>query len=112
LEDISTQIESQEDKNYKLKTLMSNYDVPTVEVYIELKLSLARLERREEMLVRKKRLEILKNTKDCFGVDKIKRPQSKLARRLQKSNTLPGRLYHGPTFNIVYNPGTNNKDNC
>ena len=38
---------------------MKNYDVPTVDVYIELKLSLDRIEKREDQLLRKQNLEEL-----------------------------------------------------
>ena len=39
---------------------MNEYDVPKVDVYIELKLSLSRLEKREEIMLRQKGIDILK----------------------------------------------------
>ena len=39
---------------------MNEYDVPKVDVYIELKLSLFRLEKREEIMLRQKSIDTLK----------------------------------------------------
>ena len=95
----------QTDKNERLQTLMYEYDVPSLDVYIELKLSLARLEKREEVMIRQKNLEDLKkHTKKAIARKEIKeaRPSSKLSRRPTKCTTIPGKVFHGKTFNIVY----------
>ena len=87
--------------------MMKHYDVPTVDVYIELKLSLDRIERREDQLLRKQPLESLisRNAKSTRAKSaKEKRPSSKLTRRPTEHLTIPGKLFHGKTFNIVYNP--------
>ncbi len=105
LEEISKQIDLQKEKNEKQKSLIHQYDVPTVDVYIELKLSLERLEKREEGLLRKKRLEKLAIA-NIKAKNRVKETQSKLPKRKAiagANSSLPGRLFQGPTFNIVYN---------
>ena len=94
-------------KNEKLQQMMKNYDVPTVDVYIELKLSLDRIEKREDQLLRKQNLEELaaKNEKARKAkMKKVTRPPSKLTRKPTEFTTIPGKIFHGKTFNIVYNP--------
>ena len=87
--------------------MMKEYEVPTVDVYIELKLSLERIERREDQMLRKQTIEQLKKKNDKIQKNrerKLRRPPSKLSRRPTKNLTIPGRLFHGKTFNIVYKP--------
>ena len=86
---------------------MKNFDVPNVDVYIELKLSLTRIEKREDQMRRKQYLNNLASkNKRAKKVKELKsiRPSSRLTRRPTKFTSLPGRLFHGKTFNIVYNP--------
>ena len=105
LEELCVKIFKQTDKNDKLLQLMAEYDVPTVDVYIELKMSLSRLEKREEVMLRQKNIEILKKrNQKALARKEIKefRPSSKLARRPTKYTTIPGKVFHGKTYNIVY----------
>ena len=102
------EIEAQKDKNDKLQQMMKTYEVPTVDVYIELKLSLERIERREDQMRRKKYLRELetKNRRCKSAKEKQRtfRPSSRLTRKPTEYSSVPGRLFHGKTFNIVYNP--------
>ena len=105
LEDLCNKIEKQTEKNEKLIRVLNEYDVPKVDVYIELKLSLFRLEKREEIMLRQKGIDILKK-KNAKSIAKKQlketRPASKLSRRPTKYTTVPGKIFHGKTFNIVY----------
>lgn len=104
LDELASKIEDQQEKNIKLQQVMKDYDVPTVDVYIELKLSLARLEKREEALVRKQKLEKLKQKNMKVAETKhLEKATARLSRRPSKFASIPGRIFHGPTFNIVYN---------
>ena len=70
-------------------------------------MSLDRIERREDQLLRKQNLEELaaKNEKARKAkLKKVIRPPSKLTRKPTKFTTIPGKVFHGKTFNIVYNP--------
>lgn len=102
--------------------MVKTYDVPTVDVYIELKMSLERIERREDQLLRKQRLnhliadnEFCKQRREKGAKKKLSgtgnemKPKFKLTRKPTEATTLPGRLFHGKTFNIVYNPDFINK---
>ena len=105
LEDLCNKIEKQTEKNEKLICVLNEYDVPKVDVYIELKLSLFRLEKREEIMLRQKSIDTLKkkNAKSMAKKQlKETRPASKLSRRPTKYTTVPGKVFHGKTFNIVY----------
>ena len=100
-------IDRQNTKCQQVEQMMKEYEVPTVDVYIELKLSLERIERREDQMLRKQVIDRLKSSNDKqmrARQQKIRRPPSKLSRKPTKNFTIPGRLYHGKTFNIVYKP--------
>ena len=104
---LTNDIDAQRIKNEKLEAMMKNYEVPTVDVYIELKLSLQRIEKREDQLLRKQRLRrLIEENKS--GKKKTKKQEKRAAAKLTriptKYSTFPGRLFHGKTFNIVYNP--------
>lgn len=105
IDELTHKIDVQGIKNKKLMVMMKNYDVPTVDVYIELKMSLERIERREDQLLRKQRLNFLiAENQRSKRSKKEKNPSSKLTRKPTQNTTLPGKLFHGKTFNIVYNP--------
>ena len=68
---------------------------------------LDRIEKREDQLLRKQNLEDLaaKNEKSRKAkLKKVTRPPSKLTRKPTQFTTLQGKIFHGKTFNIVYNP--------
>ena len=107
IDNLVDEIDRQNTKCQQVKQMMKEYEVPTVDVYIELKLSLERIERREDQMLRKQVIDRLKTTNDKqmrARQQKIRRPPSKLSRKPTKNFTIPGRLYHGKTFNIVYKP--------
>ena len=107
IDELIDDIDRQNTKCQTVQQMMKEYEVPTVDVYIELKLSLERIERREDQMLRKQVIDRLKTQNDKqerIRQAKIKRPPSKLSRKPTKNFTIPGRLYHGKTFNIVYKP--------
>ena len=101
------EIDRQNTKCMNLQQMMREFEVPTVDVYIELKLSLERIEKREDQMLRKQCIEALKSKNDKVKKVRernLRRPPSKLSRKPTKNFTIPGRLFHGKTFNIVYKP--------
>merc|ERR1712029_142945 len=93
--ELASRIDAQRMKNGKLQQMMKNYDVPTVDVYIELKLSLERIERREDQLLRKHNLkELAANNEKARKAKqkKVQRPPSKLTRKPTQFTTLPGKV--------------------
>ena len=111
ISDLMVKIDDQRYKNERFQIMMKNYDVPTVDVYIELKMSLDRIEKREDQLLRKHNLESLIETNKnssrrqrAKSAKEKRRPSSKLTRRPTTNYSIPGKLFHGKTFNIVYHP--------